>query len=189
MLDLFFYPNYCLSCLREILPVLQIFTFHRIEVFTLYEYDEKMQSLIYQLKGCYDIEISDVFLCRYYRELSLYFFDYYMVPIPSYHEDDEQREFNHVEEIFKYLKLPMIKVLEKCAVFKQASHHKKERSEIAKFIRFIGKTEQIKNKKILIVDDVFTTGSTLKACIDLINQHHPKCVKALIISKTINKQK
>jgi xanthine phosphoribosyltransferase len=43
------------------------------------------------------------------------------------------------------------------------------------------------NDKILIVDDVFTTGSTLNAAIDLIKQGQPKNIKVLVLSKTIYK--
>ena len=39
-------------------------------------------------------------------------------------------------------------------------------------------------KKVLIVDDVFTTGSTVNAMIDLIKPKNPKKIKILVMSKT-----
>ena len=40
-----------------------------------------------------------------------------------------------------------------------------------------------KGEKVLIVDDVMTTGSTLKAMVSLIQKGHPKCIKLLVMSK------
>ena len=39
-------------------------------------------------------------------------------------------------------------------------------------------------KKILIVDDVYTTGSTVRAMIDLLKTKNPKKIKVLVMSKT-----
>lgn len=44
---------------------------------------------------------------------------------------------------------------------------------------------RIKNKKILIIDDVVTSGSSLKAAIKLIKQYHPKKVKGMAIAKKV----
>jgi predicted amidophosphoribosyltransferase len=46
--------------------------------------------------------------------------------------------------------------------------------------------EQIRDKKILIVDDVFTTGSTVKSMIRLLERYKPKKIQILLLSKTIN---
>ena len=42
-------------------------------------------------------------------------------------------------------------------------------------------------KNILIVDDVFTTGSTIRAAIDLVKQAKPKNIKVLVMAKTVFK--
>ena len=44
--------------------------------------------------------------------------------------------------------------------------------------------EMVKNKKVLLVDDIHTTGSTIQACIDLIQPGHPKDIKVLVVAKT-----
>lgn len=109
------------------------------------------------------------------------------MPIPSFYLDDERRGFNHVFEIFKYLKLPMIKILEKTDAFKQANHSSKDRTNIHKYLKLIN-GDNLFGKKVLIVDDVYTTGSTMKAAIKLVESLHPKDIKILVLSKTLFKK-
>ena len=173
----------CMKCYREITPTFIKFKVGNYKALAIYEYDERIKKLLYQFKGCFDIEIFDVFLSRFARELRLMYFDYIMVPIPSYREDDEIREFNHVEEMFKVLKLKTERALEKTEKIKQANLSFKQRKEIKNFLR-ITNGDAIRNKKILLVDDVYTTGSTMSAAISLIEQYHPKRIEILVMSKT-----
>ena len=175
--------KYCRHCLREMKAHFTTFKVAGYSALSIYRYDDKIQSLLYQLKGCYDIEIADVFLLRYKRELSLYFHSYTMVPIPSFESDDKLREFNHVEEIFKSLNLPMKKIFRKTKKVKQADLTADKRKLINKYIELIDNFDLSKTK-VLLVDDVYTTGSTIKACISLIQKLHPKNIKVLVMSKT-----
>ena len=175
--------NYCRHCLREMKAHFTTFKVAGYSALSIYRYDDKIQSLLYQLKGCYDIEIADVFLLRYKRELSLYFHSYVVVPIPSFEHDDKLREFNHVEEIFKSLNLPMKKLFRKTKKVKQADLTADKRKLINKYIELIDDIDLSKTR-VLLVDDVYTTGSTIKACISLIQKLHPKNIKVLVMSKT-----
>ena len=175
----------CRTCFKDIVGRFIPFRVSGYKALAVYHYDEKIQSLIYQLKGCFDIEIVDVFLSRYKDELNLMFHNYVMIPVPSYYKDDLKREFNHVVEIFKTLKLPMLKILRKTKGVKQANSTSKQRKDISKYLTI--KNSDLSGKKVLIVDDVYTTGSTMKAAIKLVEKLHPKTIKVLVISKTIIK--
>ena len=172
-----------MNCYHEIKPAFIKFKVNKYKALAIYEYDDRIKKLLYQFKGCFDIEIFDVFLSRYARELRLIYDGFVMVPIPSYKEDDEIREFNHVEEMFKILKFKSLNVLAKTKKVKQANLSFKERKEI-KNILDITNGELLRNKKVLIVDDVYTTGSTMAAAISLIEQYHPKKIAILVMSKT-----
>lgn len=115
--------------------------------------------------------------------MSLFYKGYSIVPIPSYYLDDERRGFNHVKEIFKHLELPMLDLLVKSDSFKQANHGSKERGEIAKYLS-LKNNENLCKTKILLVDDVYTTGSTMKAAIKLVESLHPAEIKILVLCKT-----
>ena len=154
----------------------------------IYKYDDNIKSLLYQLKGCYDIELKNVFLCRYIPYLKAKYRGYVVVPAPSSKIDDEKRGFNHVVEIYKSLGLPILNVLEKNAVDKQSSKSKKKRLNIEKIIE--GKNIEILNgKKVLIVDDIYTIGATMFKCIEIVKEAHPKDIKVLVVAKTIDLDK
>ena len=172
----------CFSCLLECDPKFIDFKIEDIQGLSIYEYNEKLKELIYKFKGCYDIELKDVFLYPYENELSLIYKGYIIIPIPSYFEDDEVRGFNHVELIFSNLKLEMVKALEKVEKVKQSEKNQKQRQQIKKYLK-VKNIDKIKNKKILLVDDICTTGSTLKAAIDLLKEAAPKDIKILVLCK------
>lgn len=173
----------CNNCFQEIKPVFKHFEVNGYDALTIYNYDEKIQSLLYQFKGCFDIELVKVFIERYSREISLRYFNYILVPIPSYEGDDIIREFNHVEEMFKILNLPMLKAIKKTKKIKQANSTSVQRHNIKQFLELV-QGVNLFDKKVLLVDDVYTTGSTMKACISLIEKLHPKTIKILVMSKT-----
>ena len=176
----------CKYCYKDIKAKFNNFDVLGYKALSIYEYDEKIQALLYQLKGCFDIEIAHMFLERYRRELSLFYHGYVMVPIPSYFKDDQRREFNHVEEIFKPLKLPMLKLIMKTSSMKQASNTSNRRKDISKCLKLVNE-EDLSKKKVLLVDDVYTTGSTMKAAVELIEKLHPKKIRVLVMSKTVLK--
>ena len=104
-----------------------------------------------------------------------------MIPAPSFIDSDKERGFNHVEEIFRTLGLKMIPCIHKIKDVKQADLSSKEREKI-KDVLAIDEVD-LKGKKVLIVDDVYTTGSTAKAMIDLVKNKEPKKIKCLFLSK------
>ena len=168
-------------------PVLRSFYVNNVECFHLYFYTEKIQEILYQFKGCKDYELKTVFL-EYYKEyLNYKFKGYIIIPAPSYSKSDEERGFNHVEEMFSVLNLKMKKYIHKTKAIKQADLTTKEREQIGSVL--VIDDVDLRGKKILLVDDVFTTGSTIKAMIKLVKQKGAKNVKVLLMSKTIDLEK
>lgn len=162
------------------------FNIDSIKCLSIYEYDDTIKDLLFKFKGCYDIELKDVFLTRYILYLKLLYKDYYLVPVPSYYMDDERRGFNHVVEIYSGLNLPMLKIIEKKKDHKQAKSKKKERISSKKNFVLVD-SKNIFGKKILVVDDVYTTGSSVRAVIELIKPYKPKKISVLVVAKNVLK--
>ena len=180
-------PTICHECLLKLNPVLKSFNFEGIECFHIYFYTEKIQELLYQFKGCKDYELKSIFLEYYSNYLNYKFNRYTIIPAPSHEKSDKERGFNHVEEIFSVLKLKTLKCIHKTKQVKQADLTTKEREKIGKVLRI--DDVNLKHKKVLLVDDVFTTGSTIKSMIKLVKEKGVKNIKVLLMSKTIDLEK
>lgn len=172
----------CQNCYNKFDVLFYEYKIEKYHVLSIYNYDDVMTKLIFQYKACFDIELKSVFLERHINELRLKYSNYVIVPIPSSKESDEERGFNHVEELFAELKLPIYKCLEKKFNFKQSDLSKNERMKVESKL-LIKKGELLKNKNVLLVDDIITTGSSLKAGINLIKKYNPKRIECLTLCK------
>ena len=177
----------CQACQTEMEPKFIKFHVDNHKATSLYNYNPFIRKLIYQYKGCYDYELHQVFLDRYAKEIKLRYFDRVIIPIPSYQNEDEQRGFNHVVETFKSIGLNMLNILEKTEKHKQALSSFKQRKEVYKYLE-LKSYPDLSKKKVLIVDDVYTTGSTIKSAIHLIEKLNPKKIDVLVVAKTRGKQ-
>lgn len=179
--SLFFKPKICHECFLKMNRNINKKVLNGIAIYSLYPYEEFLTSLIYSFKGCYDIALAPCFLTYDLFFLKLIFHDYYLVCVPSFKEHDFKRGFNHVEEIFKELKLPILNILMKNKDFKQSSLTAKERKESVNHIVRIS-DDSLVDKKILLVDDVITTGSTLSRSLELLKELNPKSLKVITIA-------
>ena len=168
-------------------PVLEPFKCDGVECFHIYFYTEKIQELLYQFKGCKDYELHTIFLEYFKTYLNNKFMGYIMIPAPSCKESDEERGFNHVETMFSNLNLKMLKCIHKTKSVKQADLTTKEREKIGDVL--VIDEVDLSHKKVLLVDDVYTTGSTIKAMIKLVRERGAKKIKVLLMSKTIDLEK
>ena len=94
--------------------------------------------------------------------------NFIIIPIPLNQKRLKWRGFNQSEEIAKnlstYLKIPFIKnvlIKNKKTSF-QSKLNKKEREN--NLLNAFSCNKEIKNKKILLIDDIYTTGSTMEEC-------------------------
>lgn len=178
----------CIKCFYESNPLFHRFKIGKYHSLAIYEYDNFIKEKLYQLKGCKDIELAPIFLDYFRLYLKLKYHGYFVIGGP-YHEDDlNERGFDQNTEIFKIAGFKVHHPILKKYRFKQSDLHKAERAEIYDKLEFVGH-EDLKNKKVLIVDDVYTTGSTIKAMIKMLEKFQPKKIKILVLSyRTENKK-
>ena len=178
------YTCICDKCIKRYNPIFKEFTFESLHGLAIYEYIDYIKEKLFQFKGCFDYELCNTFLGPYKNELLFRYHGYIVVPIPSNKDDDLKRGFNHVETIFQSVGFKLTKALEKKGDFKQALHGSKERREISKHL-FLINNKIRPNAKILLVDDVITTGATMHKAIELIKTLKPNKIEILIMSKTM----
>ena len=175
----------CNNCIKKLKVINKKEVVNGVLVWFLYEYNSFMKTLLYQYKGCYDIVLKDVFLYAFKNKISKKYKNYTIVFPPSNEEDDKKRGFVHIEKMIECLKIKHLNLFYKVRPYKQSDHKYNKRYMIKDIIKAYD-IKVNKNEKILIIDDIFTSGSTLKTIIDLLIKKGIKKenIKAIIISKT-----
>lgn len=175
----------CDNCLSKFKKINKRMLVDGIETLFLYEYNSMLKNIIYQYKGCYDIVLKNVFLIEHKNYINKKFKDYTIIYPPSNDFENEKRGFNHIEEIVKTLNLEYMDIFYKSVEHKQSNLKFNQRERVKDVIKLKENT-YLKQKKYLIIDDIYTSGSTLKCIINilLLNGIKKENIKALIISKT-----
>ena len=99
-----------------------------------------------------------------------------IIPVPMYKKKKLTRGYNQTEiiakELSKDLKIELnYKDLKKIKDTKtQSTLTKKERKENIKNAFMIKNTDRVENKKIILFDDIYTTGSTLNECSKILKE-------------------
>ncbi len=169
----------CPHCFYKLNPQLRKIDFSLDKALVLYKYHGEFQNLLFRFKSLGDYELKDIFLYYFLPYLRLKFKNYWMVAAPSYSEREKKRGFSHVKEIFSSLGLRQLDLFIKTKDIKQADLGREERSKIGDCILLREKVS-LKNYKILLVDDVLTTGSTIRACYSLLRELGARKIKVLV---------
>lgn len=112
-----------------------------------------------------------------------------IIPVPMNESKKLIRGYNQSElfakGISKMLEIPIsIDSLIKCKnTLMQSSLGKNDRTKNVKNAYKVERLEKIKNKNVLLVDDIYTTGATIKECKKVLQQANVKNVGVLIIAK------
>ena len=99
-----------------------------------------------------------------------------IVVVPISNQRKRERGYNQSEliarEISRIIKIPIARnVLYKIKhTVPQSSLNKKQREENAKGVYEISNITQIYNKKILLIDDIYTTGNTVNECANILRK-------------------
>ncbi len=148
-------------------------------------------SLVYHLKYFYCVEVADI-LCENFKNVD-FDNDFLVIPVPLHGRRQRERGFNQSEIISKKIVLEAQKQgvsLESNFIdFKrvkytkqQAKLTKKERKKNLKQA-FVWRGESLQNKKIILVDDVYTSGSTIKECSFVLRDSGAKYVWGIVLAK------
>jgi len=112
-----------------------------------------------------------------------------LVPIPLYVKRLKWRGFNQAEEIAKELsRFLNIFLFSNCLIkikktLPQIELNHEQRKENIKDAFFVKNHELVKNKKILLVDDVYTSGSTMEEAAKILKRAGAKEVIGIVVAR------
>ena len=119
------------------------------------------------------------------------FVNFVLVPVPLERKKLKWRGFNQAEEIGKELAnffgIPLITncLIKIKETLPQVELSDEERRENIKGAFLVKDKELIKNKKILLVDDVYTTGATMEECARVLKKAGAKEVIGIVIARAV----
>lgn len=156
----------CEKC-RLLIPVINFkMTFLGYPLRSNYVYDEEFSRILKQFKENRDIALRQIFLYGLKWRIWFYYRQYTMVFMPSRLAKVQIRGFSHLDEIFKDIPLNKKDLFIKEGQKDQKELNLEQRKEIGKNIHLMPRVDI--PKKILLVDDILTSGSTMKAAISLL---------------------
>jgi competence protein ComFC len=184
----------CVSCIKHIEPVSLTLLSHpsgSTPVYACGAYKTVLKKLI-RLKHVSaryaSVSLAHVCLDAIAKQNIL--FDYVMF-VPCHYRRYAERGFNQSEVMARYISAhtdkPMVHLLKKIKHTPcQSSLSYKERSVSVKdAFAYIGVHDIPADSSILIVDDVYTTGSTLKSMLSVLHTHTSCSYKILVSGRTI----
>lgn len=117
------------------------------------------------------------------------FENFVLIPVPLHKKKARWRGFNQAEELAKKLSEPLGAGLLANALTKtkitlpQVELTKEARRKNLRGAFFCQKPDLIKNKKILLVDDVFTTGATMEECARVLKDAGAKEIWGVVVAR------
>ena len=177
-------PVLCSKCYHQLEWHHQINTFEGISIESFMVYGPIVKSRIHQYKALGDIELGKTFLHQHLDYLSVKYRGFTFLPAPSYQDHIVQRGFHHLDEILLPISLPRVHVFFKNKPYRQAEQDLLVRHEISDVIqRHVGISLP---RKLLLFDDVMTTGETMRSMIKLLPVDQKFNLKIIVLARKID---
>lgn len=177
----------CNSCFKEYKPEIRYEHVEFLEeVITLFSLKEYTRDLIFGLKYKKMLKNADILADLVTQSLPDNFFDKYdcLTFIPTSYYKIFKRGFNQSKELSKaFAKILNIKVIDTLKEYEMKSIHNIDAKNRRRHIKYYDCTKDVLASHILIIDDIFTTGATLKNAAKAIRIKNPTTkVSALTIA-------
>ena len=149
------------------------------EVILNYKFKDKS----YLYKTFSDFFIKNEFFCRFFENYDI------IMPVPLSKKRNKERGYNQsyliATELSEKLNLELINncLYKTKNVIEQSKLSKEKREENVHGVYSIKNIELLKDKKILLIDDIYTTGSTVNECCKVLHIAKPSEITVLTIAK------
>lgn len=199
----FIYPKRCIFC-DEVVPINyedEICKYCYTDInfvvedeennISLFFYDDVTRFSIHRLKYYNKRNYAKVFAKMMYNKLLK--FDYekfdYIIYVPMYEKKKKKRGYDQAELIaFEFSKISGIKlennnlIRTKNTLPQSKVSFEERKSNVSDCFCLVNK-DKIKEKNILLIDDIYTTGSTIKSCSKILEEAGAKSVCFYTLAK------
>ncbi|WP_050616467.1 ComF family protein [Bacillus testis] len=148
---------------------------------SLYHYNDFMKELIALYKYRGDTALAEVFAGPLKKCLSVYK-EALIVPIPLSDERLMERGFNQSEQLILKAGCKPVHLLARIHSEKQSKKTRRQRLELPQIFQFKS-SSPIEGKQIVLVDDIYTTGSTLRHAAEILLESGASSVHSLTVAR------
>lgn len=147
---------------------------------SIFHYNDEIKEWLNYFKFCGDVQLASLFAehLREYYENS--FENYKIVPVPLSDERLKERGFNQVEVLAQHAGLKFTNCLKRLHTEKQSKLNRFERLSREQVFSFCGQ-EKIDNESIVLLDDIYTTGKTVRDAAAILFQNGAAKVNSLTL--------
>lgn len=162
------------------------------ELLYIFKYKSIVRDLILQYKFNNKAYISNLFSTIILKDKfcceKIRFYDI-MIPVPMFEKKKKQRGYNQTELIAEKICKELNIALEKNNLIKirntkvQSTLAGSERKENIKNAFYVNNKEKLRDKRIIVFDDIFTTGETVKEISRVLRESGAKEILILVLAK------
>lgn len=153
---------------------------------SVFHYNDAMKDILAAYKFRGDAELVKVFQKDFLASYKKYYSSYKIdaaVPIPLSEERLYERGFNQAKLLANKLPLPQLDILQRTHHEKQSKKSRQQRIT-ASNVFSLKNSSKIGNKKLLLIDDIYTTGSTLHHAAKVLIDYGAETVYSLTLIRS-----
>ena len=165
-----------------------------IKIFYLFEYKDLIRKKIiefkfndksYLYKTFSNIILKNKKICKLLNSYDI------IIPVPMFEKKKSKRGYNQTELISKEIAKRLDITFNNNILFKikenktqsLLNYHERKQNVINVYKINDSEMKNVSNKKIILFDDIYTTGFTVKECIKELEKLNPKKVDVLVLAK------
>ena len=165
-----------------------------IKIFYLFEYKDLIRKKIiefkfndksYLYKTFLNIILKNKKICKLLNSYDI------IIPVPMFEKKKSKRGYNQTELISKEIAKRLDITFNNNILFKikenktqsLLNYHERKQNVLNVYKINDSETKNVSNKKIILFDDIYTTGFTVKECIKELEKLNPKKVDVLVLAK------
>ncbi|OEH92195.1 ComF family protein [Bacillus solimangrovi] len=154
---------------------------------SVFEYNEFMKNVVNQWKFRGDYVVIEAFRQSLLSTFSKHYKDndLYLVPIPLSEKRLYERGFNQSAALAELLDYPIVNLLKRTeSEEKQSQKSREERIHTSSPFSLTSELHSLQDKHIVLIDDIYTTGTTLRHAAKTLSPHTSKRIRSFTLIRS-----